>query len=264
MPTHEQTVQNQFDPRAEDYRNSAVHASGPDLEYARTLVANAAQRPQRALDLGCGAGHLSFALAAHVGRLVALDPSPGMLAAVSRGAAERGLTQIETRPGSAESLPYPDGSFELVCTRYSAHHWSRLKAAVGEIVRVLAPGGHVLLIDVVAPPDALSDTHLQAMELLRDASHVRNRSVGEWRELLGRAGLAEQQYRQWPVRIEFTSWVARMRTPETRIAAIRALQSAAPHEVREALGIGADGSFVLQTGLFWLTRAPHSPDNPPR
>ena len=263
MPSHEQTVQNQFDPRAEDYRTSAVHASGPDLEYARTLVADAPQRPQRALDLGCGAGHLSFALAAHVGRLVALDPSPGMLAAVSRGAAERGLTQIETRPGSAESLPYPDGSFDLVCTRYSAHHWSHLEAAVLEMLRVLAPGGHVLLIDVVAPPDVLTDTHLQAMELLRDASHVRNRSVREWRTLLGGAGLAEQQYRQWPLRIEFASWVARMRTPETRIAAICSLQTGAPHEVREALGIGADGSFTLQTGLFWLTGAAQPAGSPP-
>ena len=256
MPTHQQTIQNQFDPRAEDYRNSAVHASGPDLEHARALVAGAPQRPRRALDLGCGAGHLSFALAPQVEQLMALDPSPGMLAAVSRGALERGLSQIDTRCASAESLPYPDGSFDLVCTRYSAHHWSRLETAVREMVRVIAPGGHALLIDVVGPPDALADTHLQAMELLRDASHVRNRSVREWRELLAGAGLAEHQYRQWPLRIEFASWVARMRTPEARVAAIRSLQTHAPEEVRETLEIGADGSFTMQTGLFWLTKVP--------
>ena len=258
MPTHEQTVQHQFDPRAEAYRRSAVHAAGPDLGHVRELLARAALRARKALDLGCGAGHLSFALAPHLERLVALDPSPGMLAAVSRGAAERGLTQIETCLGSAESLAYPDGSFDLVCSRYSAHHWSRLEAAVHEMVRVLAPGGHVLLIDVVGPPDALVDTHLQAMELLRDASHVRNRSVREWRELLGAAGLVEREHRQWALRIEFDSWVTRMRTPEARVAAIRALQSGAPQEVRAALGLDADGSFTLQTGLFWLTRAPRA------
>lgn len=259
MRTHEQTVRSQFDSRAEDYVHSPVHAAGPDLEYARRLISSCPARPARALDLGCGAGHLSFALAAHVEHLVALDPSPSMLAAVVHGAAERGLTCIEARTGNAESLPYPDGEFSLVCTRYSAHHWSRLEAALGELVRVLAPDGNALIIDVVAPPGALADTHLQAIELLRDVSHVRDRSLREWRELLSGAGLAEVQYRQWPVRMEFASWVARMQTPEPHVAAIRSLQASAPREVREALAIDTDGSFTLQTGLFWLSKPAASP-----
>ena len=252
MRSHEQTVQTQFDPRAEAYRHSAVHAAGPDLDYARTLVAGGAGR---ALDLGCGAGHLTFALAPHVEQMLAVDPSPNMLAAVMRGASEHGLTNIAVRTGHAESIPDPDQSYSLLCTRYSAHHWGGLEAAVFEMARVLRTDGHALIIDAVGPEDALVDTHLQAMELLRDPSHVRDRSVREWRELLASAGLRELQYRQWPVRIEFASWVARMRTPETSVAAIRALQSAAPREVQEALALEADGSFVLQTGLFWLVKA---------
>ena len=86
---------------------------------------------------------------------------------------------------------------------------------------------------------------------------MRNRSVREWRERLGVAGLLEGQYRQWPLRIEFASWVARMRTPQRHVAAIRSLQASAPREVREALAIETDGSFMLQTGLFWLTKPPH-------
>jgi SAM-dependent methyltransferase len=157
--------------------------------------------------------------------------------------------------GNAESLPFADECFALVGTRYSAHHWTHLPAAVHEMSRVLQPGGHALVIDAVAPEDPLVDTHFQAMELLRDPSHVRDRSVREWRELFAGCGLTELQYRQWPVRIEFASWVARMRTPESAIAAIRALQNGAPHEVHAALGFEADGSFVLQTGLFWLVKA---------
>ncbi len=255
MRSHEQTVHTQFDPRAEAYLRSAVHAAGPDLEHARTLLGSRRGQLPRALDVGCGAGHLAFAIAAHVGHIVALDPSANMLAAVTRGAAERGLGQIEVQSGSAEALPFAGGSFALVCTRYSAHHWTHLPAAVQEMNRVLEPGGHALIIDAVAPEDPLVDTHLQAMELLRDPSHVRDRSVREWRELFAAARFAELEYRQWPVRIEFASWVARMHTPESAVAAIRALQNGAPHEVQAALGIEADGSFVLQTGLFWLARA---------
>lgn len=255
MRSHEETVHTQFDPRAEEYRGSAVHAAGEDLEHARALVAACAVRPARAIDLGCGAGHLSFALAAHVGHLVALDPSRSMLEVLARGAAERALGHVEVRTGSAESLPFPDASVSLAGTRYSAHHWSRLEAAVEEMFRVLQPGGKALVIDVVAPQDALVDTYFQAMELLRDVSHVRDRSVLQWRALLADAGFTELQYRQWPVRIEFTSWVTRMRTPPSHVAAIRSLQAAAPREVHEALSLQTDGSFTLQTGLFWLEKS---------
>ena len=258
MRSHEQTVHTQFDPRAEAYLESAVHAAGPDLKHTQDLLGRCDAGLQRALDVGCGAGHLSFAIAPHVGHVVALDPSANMLATVTRGAAERGLSRIEVRCGNAESLPCAPESFALVGTRYSAHHWTRLPAAVQEMSRVLAPGGHVLIIDVVAPEDPLVDTHFQAMELLRDPSHVRDRSVREWRELLAGVGLAELEYRSWPVRIEFASWVARMRTPEASVAAIRALQSGAPREVQEALAREADGRFVLHTGLFWLVKASES------
>ncbi|MDE2052420.1 MAG: methyltransferase domain-containing protein [Gammaproteobacteria bacterium] len=255
MRTHEQTVQEQFDPQAEAYLTSAVHAAGPDLQLAKTLISRTVPVAAQALDIGCGAGHLSFALAPLLARMVALDPSPSMLAAVSKTAAERGLGQIETQQGTGESLPFADSSFALVCTRYSAHHWTRLELAVREIARVLAPGGHALIIDTLGHEDPLVDTFMQSIELLRDPSHVRNRSRAEWRSLLQSAGLLELECAAWPTRLEFTSWVERMRTPVDRVAVIRSLQDGAPKEVREALTIEPDGSFSIRTGLFWLRKA---------
>lgn len=254
MGTHEQTVQSQFDPRANAYLTSAVHSAGPDLERAKALVAEAAPSAAQALDIGCGGGHLSFALAPHVARMVALDPSPSMLAAVSKTAAAKSLRQIETRQGNAESLPFEDRSFLLVCTRYSAHHWTRLEKALREIARVLAPGGHALVIDTLGHENPLVDTFLQSIELLRDASHVRNRSRTNWRSLLQSAGLVELEHAEWPIRLEFASWAERMRTPADRVAVIRSLQDGAPQEVRDALQIEADGSFTIQTGLFWFRK----------
>jgi ubiquinone/menaquinone biosynthesis C-methylase UbiE len=252
MQTHEQTVQSQFDPRAQAYLTSAVHAAGPDLERAKLLVAPAMPADAQALDVGCGGGHLSFALAPHVARMVALDPSPGMLAAVSKAAAAKGLSQIEVRQANAEALPFDAGAFHLVCTRYSTHHWTRLQEALREITRVLAPGGHALIIDTLGDEDPLVDTFLQSIELLRDPSHVRNRSLAEWRSLLRTASLIELEHAHWPLRLEFASWIARMHTPEDRAAVIRSLQNGAPREVGQALRIEADGSFAIQTGLFWL------------
>lgn len=255
MRTHTQSVQDQFDSQAQAYLSSSVHAEGPDLAYAKELVGKAIPESGEALDVGCGAGHLSFTLAPLLSRVIALDPSPNMIATVAKAAAARGFAQIETRQGSAELLPFADASFSLVCTRYSAHHWLHLAAALREMRRVLRPGGYLLVIDVLGHDDPLVDTHLQTMELLRDTSHVRNRSAAEWRSLLGAAGFADSQSQAWPIRLAFSPWVERMRTPEQNVSVIRALQTAAPREVQEALAFEPDGSFAIQTGLFWTRRA---------
>lgn len=249
--THLQTNLDQYATQAQAYLDSPVHAQGPDLVQAQALVAQSIPAHAQALDMGCGAGHLSFALAPHLARVVALDPSAPMLDTVRQAALAKGFPHIETALSSAESLPFPDASFDLVCSRYSAHHWTQLEPALKDMRRVLKPGGHLLMIDVQGEQDALVDTHLQAIELLRDRSHVRNRSAADWRALLAAVGFADIQHDSWPVRIDFSSWVARMRTPASRVAMIREVQTEAPGEVQRTLAIGPDGSFTFTTGLFW-------------
>jgi ubiquinone/menaquinone biosynthesis C-methylase UbiE len=255
MRTHHQAVHDQFDPRAAAYLNSAVHAQGPDLQHARALVTALGESLGTLLDVGCGAGHLSFALAYAFRRVVAVDPSPGMLTTVAQAAAARRIPQLEVQQGSAESLPFADSTFDVVASRFSAHHWRFLESGVREMCRVLRPGGRLLMIDTVGHEDALIDTHLQAIELLRDPSHVRNRSVSQWRRLLEEAGLLDIQQAQWPLRLEWTSWVERMRAPPSHVSMIRELQRGAAREVHDALALEADGSFRIQVGSFWARKS---------
>jgi ubiquinone/menaquinone biosynthesis C-methylase UbiE len=251
MRIHTQAVQDQFDPQAQAYLISPVHAAGPDLQAAREFAARSLPADAAVLDVGTGAGHLSFTLAPLARRVVALDPSAGMLATVRAAAAERGLAQIETCEAPAAALPYAPASFDLVCTRYSAHHWLDIPPALAEMRRVVKPGGFVLVIDLLGDDHALVDTHLQSIELLRDISHVRDRSVAEWHLLLQEAGFTDIEQRSWMTRLEFAPWVQRMRAPQAMVSAIRILQTGAPAEVQRALNIEADGSFTPRTGLFW-------------
>lgn len=240
---HDDITQSQFGPRAAAYVESAVHASGPDLEALAQIAADT--RPGRALDLGCGGGHVSYCLAPNADEVVACDVSSDMLAVVSSTAMERGFTNIQTCKASAESLPLGNGVFDLVASRFSAHHWRDFKAGIAEAHRVARPGAAAIFVDVIASGRPLLDTHLQAVELLRDTSHVRDYTAAEWVATVEQAGFTVQVMRRHRLRMHFKTWIERMRTPETLVAAIRTLQSAASQEVRDHFAIEADGSFML-------------------
>jgi len=250
VKTHDQTVTAQFDPKSQGYLTSAVHAAGPDLQQAALLVLQLPARDAM-LDVGCGPGHLSFALAPHFRHVVATDLSPSMLVTARAAAVQRALPQIQVQQAAAQTLPFPDAHFDLVASRYSAHHWHDVAAALQEMRRVVRPGGMLLMIDLLGDESPLVDTHLQAIELLRDPSHVRNYSPSQWRRLLQIAGFQLQQDFFWPTRLEFGSWVERMRTPPDSVTVIRNLLAGASAEVRAGLSVESDGSFVPRTGLFW-------------
>jgi SAM-dependent methyltransferase len=246
--TQDELVVDQYGGKATAYLASAVHAAGEDLAALAALAHG--HGDARVLDMGTGGGHVAYAIAPHVKDLVAYDLSAEMLSVVARAAAERGLANVATQQGRAESLPFPDRSFDLVVSRYSAHHWGDFDAGLREAARVAKPGATVGFVDVVTPGRPGLDTFFQAIEILRDTSHVRNRSRAEWEDSAARAGLLGGSVTAFRVRLDFATWIARMRTPPVMEAAIRALQAAASAEVRSHFAIEPDGSFVIDVALF--------------
>ena len=102
--------------------------------------------PQRpfadALEIGAGTGYFSLNLlqAGAVERATATDISPGMLATLERNAADLGL-KVRTAVAEAETLPFPDESFDLVFGHAVLHHIPDLGQGFSEFARVLRPGG---------------------------------------------------------------------------------------------------------------------------
>ena len=242
MKHHEQ-VADAFGSTAAAYLTSQTHATGADLQTLATAIA--ATPDATVLDMGCGAGHASFAVAKHAQEVVAYDIAPQMLATVEGAAKQRGLANIRTQQGAAEKLPFADHTFDWVISRMSAHHWHDVPLALTEVRRVLKPGGKVLFIDIAGSDHPLLDTHLQAVEVLRDGSHIRDYRADEWVACFEAAGFQASIRERWRIDIEFGSWVARMRTPEPRVVAIRSLWAHSPDEVRAYFGVQEDGSFKL-------------------
>ncbi len=246
--SHNAVVLDQYNTRASAYVNSAVHAAGEDLDLIAQIVAN--QRGAVALDVGCGGGHLTYRLAPLVSEVVACDLTESMLAAVVEQASLRGLPNIDTREAAAESLPFQTATFDVVATRFSAHHWHAFAEGIAEMARVLKPGGLALMSDVVSPGVSLLDTWLQTLELLRDPSHVRDASTAEWDAALAAAGLAIERIEHLRLRLDFATWVARMDTPEPQVTAIRMLQARAASAVKDYFEMEEDSSFTVDTALF--------------
>ena len=108
-------------------------------------VAEAAQlRPNdRVLDVACGTGALTRAVDARVasaGSVVGLDLNPGMLAVAARVA-----PHLQWHRGTAESLPYPDQTFDVVVSQFGLMFFQNRHASLLEMRRVLVPGGRLAL-----------------------------------------------------------------------------------------------------------------------
>jgi SAM-dependent methyltransferase len=186
--------------------------------------------------------------------VIAYDLSAQMLAVVAHAARDRQLPNIETRQGPAEKLPFEDGAFDVVVTRLSAHHWLDVPAALKEVHRVLGAGGVAILVDVVAPESPLLDTTLQAVELLRDASHVRDYRISEWEQMLDAAGFGHTCKQTWKLDIGFDEWIERMRTPPLRTQAIRSLFDGASRESLAYFCVRDDHSFSIDAALFEIRK----------
>jgi ubiquinone/menaquinone biosynthesis C-methylase UbiE len=241
-------IQQVFGSAAERYARSAVHVGGPDLDAM--VAAAQLQGDEKVLDIGCGAGHTAFAFARGAGEVEALDLTGEMVVQGRRLAAERELSNVRFREGDVVALPFGDATFDVVTSRLSAHHYAQPDRAVREAARVLRPGGLLLLVDSVAPEDPAQDTFLNAIELLRDRSHVRDYSVSQWCTRFAAADLAPAHLGSWPLRIAFDDWVARVETPELETTQLRALLATAPDEMRGTFRIESDHSFDIPAALI--------------
>lgn len=247
---HHALTKQQFGDQAQAYLTSQVHTQGNDLLRLAQWLND--DTDALVLDLGCGAGHASFVAAAASREVVAYDLSEKMLDVVRVAASERQLANISTAHGAAEELPFDENAFDVVISRYSAHHWHDVPQALREVKRVLKPGGKFILMDITTPGRPVLDIFLQTIEVLRDPSHVRNYSPAEWLQMAQQSGMSVQKLLTDRLALEYNSWVERMKTPELLRSAIRYLQNTSSHEVKQHFALCEDGSFTADTIMLQL------------
>lgn len=180
-------VQEFFARYAPAYTLSPSHRTGEDLQ--RLLTWLAPQGRGRLLDVATGSGHTALALAPLVEEVVGLDLTPAMGAEFIRQAQARGFSHVQFVLGAVEALPFPDGAFDWVTCRRAAHHFPNLPQALAEMKRVLAPGGRLGIVDMIAPANSEAARFLNELERIRDPSHQWAYDLKEWQDQIQRIGM---------------------------------------------------------------------------
>jgi SAM-dependent methyltransferase len=174
----------------------------------------------RVLDLGCGPGIVSESLAHDAGQVVGLDLTPEMLKRASKRCTDAGHANATFVLGNSKLLPFPTSSFDAVVTRSAIHHFDDPATVLAEVARILRPGGHLIVSDAISSENADESALHNALETLRDPSHIRMlpRSV-----LLGEietAGFELETEAQSVAHREFDEWLA-ITNDASRIAPLR-------------------------------------------
>jgi ubiquinone/menaquinone biosynthesis C-methylase UbiE len=135
-----------------DYDRLASYGSAP--EAARLVRFAGVQPEDRVLDVGTGSGLVAIVAAQLGAHATGIDPTSELLAKAKDNAAIAGCGEIEWLEGTAETLPFPDASFDIVLSQYAHMFSPQPEAAAREMLRVLKPGGRIAF--AAWTPDALA------------------------------------------------------------------------------------------------------------
>ena len=242
--------------REEFARQAEAMATAPAFNAAhaveRTVQAASVTSETHVLDVGCGPGIVVEALAHRAAEVVAFDLTPEMIEAARRRCEPAHLSNVRYAVGRADALPFDSGSFDVVVSRLLLHHLADPLPALSEMVRVLRAHGRLVLADVTCSEDAREAELHNALEVLRDPTHVQMRPVSDLRRVLESLHLTITAEERWDQPREFGEWLSITNAP-ARVAPLRAVMGAlAEAGVQAGIGLRCEGASLVFTHRWVL------------
>jgi ubiquinone/menaquinone biosynthesis C-methylase UbiE len=241
--------QEQFAKQSHRYGRGHILENIEDVKEALELIS--LPKCGHVLDVATGGGHTGLYLASLGHEVVLADIARAMLERASKTAQERGL-RVKTQEHPAEVFPYPDSTFDLVTCRVAAHHFSSPPEFVKETARVLKPGGWFLLIDgSVADDEPEAEEWLHKVEKLRDPSHNRFVTPGNWSKLCETNALRTVSVKLHPFKQPDLNWYFETAaTSAPNREAVLELIRTAPESARRLFSLGREDEKIV----WWWQR----------
>lgn len=210
-PENLSIINQSFGIQAENFESKLLNFTKEEyLEY--TLSAVQPEKGDCMLEVAAGTCVCGRSFAPHVKNVVCVDATPQMLQ-IGKGEAEKkGLQNMFFIKGYAQELPFLDSSFDIVFSRLAFHHFTDTEGAFAEMVRVLKPGGKLVMIDMEAAPEELRATE-DTIEIMRDPSHVKNLSKKEMLKLFEKYGIQIEKSETTELEQHLDRWMALTKTP---------------------------------------------------
>jgi SAM-dependent methyltransferase len=248
---YEESIRDEFTHQAESF------AASPAMSAAETLEALVGLAPAdeeaRWLDVACGPGLVSLALAPRVGSVLGVDLTPAMVERAGREARAAGLENVGFELGDATALEVEEGGFDGAITRFSLHHVPVPARVVSEMARVVRPGGWVVIGDHLTDEDGDAAAWHQEIERLRDPTHWASQTQVRLREIGKAAGLELDSERVDGIELDYGEWLGRGSGGADAAELIdRLLERPAGSECFRVVA-GEDGTRRLRL-RYWLSR----------
>ncbi len=250
-------VREQFGKTATAFVEATHFSAGKDLEEAARLLNPT--HDDNMLDVACGGGHMALYFAPKVRQVVASDLTMQMLKKAQEHIAEEGrVDNVIFREADAEDLPFPAGSFTLLTCRIASHHFADVPRALKEFHRVLRRGGRMVIIDTLMPSDPEVADFFQAMETMRNPTHMKAYKEEEWRNMILDAELILQETQIISKTHDFQEWVKTAGLSRSKIQEINRFFMEAPAKIHDFFEIesfaGEVETFTDRKLLIYATR----------
>ena len=198
--------------RTEFSRQAGAMATAPAFSAAtitdRFKEAVASKASGVMLDLACGPGILLAGLASTMRLGVGVDATPKMIQMARAKCRSAGTANTRFVESLAESLPFATASIDCVVTRLSIHHFLDPLIVLGEVKRVLKSDGLLVIGDLTSSEDPTERRLHNALEQLRDPSHVRMLPESELLQVVHAAGFRVIATDHWLQQRQFKEWAA--------------------------------------------------------
>jgi ubiquinone/menaquinone biosynthesis C-methylase UbiE len=249
-------IQEQFTRTADVYARMRQTTDERGLD---AIVAIADPKPEaRALDVACGPGFLTLALARRCATATGFDATDAFLALAREEAKQRGQDNVRFQQGDAEALPFADGSFDLVSCRAAFHHFPRPERVLAEMARVTARDGRLVVADLLGSEEPEQARLHDQIEILCDPTHARALPASELLALFAAAGLSVARDIRSSMDYDLDEWISHGAPSEDARAEIVSRMESALEDDRTGLRVRREEGvlrFSHQTALFVLERS---------
>lgn len=206
------SVKDQFDNNVQHYLGASQMA---DSELLDLIVQHARPQPEdQVLDVACGAGFLTCALARLVKRAEGVDLSGAMLREAGNHARSLGLVNTSFQQADSASLPFKEQAFDIVTCKLALHYFPDPDRAIGEMKRVVKRGGRIVLIDRVSSENRQHQEYHNNIEMLRTPAKNKIYSASGIVCLLEQQGLTLERVVDYEQYQDVDEWLETTGAPE--------------------------------------------------